>query len=65
MGYSLFGGLSGTTGGRERGFGVDVSYICIPMVGIDQRSADLTFLLIFFIFQQILGIEMVLVSCLS
>jgi hypothetical protein len=25
VGYSLFGGLGGTTGGRERGFGLDVS----------------------------------------
>ena len=62
----MFGGLGGTTGGRERGFGLDVSFVhSIERMLLHYHHTDLTILLLFFIFQQILGIEMVLVSCIS
>lgn len=58
VGYSMWGGLSGTTGGRKRGFGADVSFAyhwedVISSIS-DSSSPPLT--------QQILKIEMVLVS---
>ena len=49
MGYSLFGGLGGTTGGRERGFGLDVSFVhSIERMLLHYHHTDLTILLLFY-----------------